>query len=253
LTGEEYLAAVEAHLNDLPWRARKNLATDLRVHLEEIPGGEDLEARLGSPGNYAAELRAAAGLRSARGPVAFLRARRPRNVAIAVGLLVAVGVVVVAVVWASSYQPLVTGSTSLSPIPSQEGALGETVAPYRNGKLFQYGFSIRNDGRFSVRILAAPLDQRFLPFRFRVFAEPSGSRGVSAHPQPFRPFTLSPGSEWLIVLRGRYANCHNYVASTSSGFDAMPVRARFLLWTRTVFVPLGAPLIINRPNRDPCS
>lgn len=252
MTGEQYLAAVEAYLNDLPWRVRKSLAADLRVHLEEIPGGEDLEARLGSPGSYAAELRSAAGLTPTRGPVAFLRARRPRNVVIAVVLVAVAGLLAAAVAWASRYQPLVTGSTSLSPIPSQDGALGEMVAPYRNGKPFQYGFSIRNDGRFSVRILAVPLDQRFLPFRFRVFAEPSGSHGVGAHPHPFRPFTLSPGSEWLIVLRGRYANCHDYAAGTSSGFDAMPVRARFLLWTHTVFVPLGAPLIINRPNRDPC-
>jgi hypothetical protein len=170
VTGEQYLAAVEAHLIDLPWRVRKNLAADLRVHLAEVPS-DDLSSRLGSPSDYAAELRTAASLTPRRGPVAFLRARRPRNVAIVILLLAVVGVLAAAVAWAISYQPVTTGSTGLSPNPSRQGALGETVAPFRNGKPFQFGFSIRNDGRFSVRILEVPLDQRFLPFAFRVYVE----------------------------------------------------------------------------------
>jgi hypothetical protein len=56
----------------------------------------------------------------------------------------------------------------------------------------------------------------------------------------------------LVILRGTYANCHSYAANTQSRFDAMPVRARFLLWTHTVYVPLPEPLVIQRPHRDPC-
>jgi hypothetical protein len=44
MTSDQYLAAVQDHLLDLPWRVRKNLAEDLRVHLKEIPD-EDLVER----------------------------------------------------------------------------------------------------------------------------------------------------------------------------------------------------------------
>jgi hypothetical protein len=226
VTGEQYLAAVEAWLGDLPWRVRKNLAADLLVHLGEIPAGEDLVARLGSPEKYAAELRAAAGLTSRRGPLAYLRARRPRNVVIAVALLGVAGGLAAAVAWASTYQPLSTGSIAMSPNPSRGGALNETVAEFRNGKPFELGFSIRNDGRFSVHILRIPLHDGFnRPFAVRVFVGSPGSDPNTA--LPFHPFTLRPGSERLIILRGTYANCGKYVANTSTTFLSMPVRTRF--------------------------
>ncbi len=252
MSTDQYLASVEAHLTDLPWRLRKDLVADLRVHLGEAPPGEDLTARLGSPESYAGELRAAAGLGPRRGLIAFLRARRPRNLVLAIALLVAVGAVAAAVAWASSYQPLGPGSTGMSPVVSSEGALIETVAPFRNRKPFQIRFSVRNSGRFAVRILDVPLEGG-LPFIARKFTARSDERGTGP-PVPFHAFTLEPRRERLIVLRGRYANCTSWVAGTSVGYEAMPVRARFLRWTHTVFVKLFTPLVIRMPaHRSPCS
>ena len=59
-----YLARVRAALDDLPPAAREELLEDLSEHLAEIAAEdeESLEARLGAPEAYAAELRAAAGL-----------------------------------------------------------------------------------------------------------------------------------------------------------------------------------------------
>ena len=48
VNADQYLAVVESELTDLPWKARKSLLADLRVHLEEIPPDEDLVERLGS-------------------------------------------------------------------------------------------------------------------------------------------------------------------------------------------------------------
>jgi hypothetical protein len=63
---QRYLAAVAAHLSDLPLEERTDLLEDLAQHLtalaEEPEDERPFEVRIGTPGAYAAELRAAAGL-----------------------------------------------------------------------------------------------------------------------------------------------------------------------------------------------
>jgi hypothetical protein len=252
VSNEEYLAAVEPYLSDLPWGVRRNLVNDLRVHLEEIPPGEDLVSRLGTPQSYAADLRAAAGLGSPRGVLAFLRARRPRNLVIALVILVIAAALTATIAWARNYQPVTTGSVSLNPIPSKEGAVGETVAQFRNGKPFQYGASIRNAGRLPIRILSVPTDPGFIyPFEVRAYFVASETN-FAKPPEAFHPFTLGPGHERLIVLRGTYANCTQYVARGSVTLLTVPVRARFLFWTHTSRIALRGPLVIRMPVH-PCS
>jgi hypothetical protein len=62
---QDYLAAVELELADLPVDDRSALLEDLSLHLEAMAAEDDdrpLAVRLGQPSSYAAELRAAAGL-----------------------------------------------------------------------------------------------------------------------------------------------------------------------------------------------
>jgi hypothetical protein len=62
---QEYLAAVERELADLPAEDRSALLEDLALHLDALTAEDDdrpLAVRLGSPAVYAADLRAAAGL-----------------------------------------------------------------------------------------------------------------------------------------------------------------------------------------------
>jgi hypothetical protein len=61
---EAYLAGVAALLTDLPADDRQDLLDELSTHLDELSQETDapLESRLGSPADYAAELRASAGL-----------------------------------------------------------------------------------------------------------------------------------------------------------------------------------------------
>lgn len=63
---ETYLAAVRAELADLPDADREELLEDLEQHLVEVAAEADgpLDQQLGSPAEYAAELRASAGLGS---------------------------------------------------------------------------------------------------------------------------------------------------------------------------------------------
>jgi hypothetical protein len=65
LPSQEYLAAVEQQLTDLPAEDRSALLEDLALHLEALGAEDDdrpLAVRLGFPADYAADLRAAAGL-----------------------------------------------------------------------------------------------------------------------------------------------------------------------------------------------
>ncbi|MCA0145814.1 hypothetical protein [Blastococcus sp. LR1] len=62
---QDYLAAVEHELADLPADDRSALLEDLAMHLDALAGEEDerdIAVRLGPPSSYAAELRTAAGL-----------------------------------------------------------------------------------------------------------------------------------------------------------------------------------------------
>ena len=72
-----YLARVEAALADLPADDRGELLEELAAHLDELTAEGDvvLEQRLGTPEEYAAELRSSAGLPPGDGVVVGLRDR----------------------------------------------------------------------------------------------------------------------------------------------------------------------------------
>lgn len=110
MTADDYLRSVSFELRDLPWGQRQDLLTEIRTHLDELPAGTDLGARLGTPKEYAADLRAAAGLERRRGVSAFLRARRPRNLILVALVLIMIGLGIGAVEWIDSYQPLTLGN-----------------------------------------------------------------------------------------------------------------------------------------------
>ena len=56
MTADDYLRSVSFQLNDLPWGQRQELLAEIRTHLDELPAGTDLTARLGTPDEYAADL-----------------------------------------------------------------------------------------------------------------------------------------------------------------------------------------------------
>jgi hypothetical protein len=78
VTKDEYLYCVGRELRDLPWKTRRDLLADLRVHLDEVP-----PEQLDPPEKYAADLRESAGLPRRPGLVAWVLARRPRNLVLA--------------------------------------------------------------------------------------------------------------------------------------------------------------------------
>jgi hypothetical protein len=246
MTSEDYLRRVGSALRDLPWRQRHELLTELRGHLADFPADTDLGERLGTPEQYAAELRTAEGLERHRNPVSFLRARRPRNVILTAVAVVIVALAIGAGVWIQSYQPL--GLTNLPPIfpaftkYAPEGNTYSGSVAFRKGHRFQLGFVVRNTGPFTIHVLGVPYPAR-TPWSARLvmgaFAPVArtrpGEHELRAKLTPFRPFDLAPGEQELLELKGTWTHCPSatYVVST------FPVRYSFL-WT-TATAQLGIP------------
>jgi hypothetical protein len=246
VTRDEYVREVGYQLSDLPWGMRCNLLADVRGHLDELPPETDLVERLGAPEEYAAELRAAAGLELRRGLIAFLRARRPRNLVLAALLLTVVGLAIGAIVWVDSYQPIAFAGGTQLPVTGKPslGQAGETVF-FRKGRPFQYGITIRNSGRFTVRVLGVPRSNAdFYSGRLLMSKDQTGR--LDEYPlEPFHPFDMKPGSFRWLVFRGVYTCTTGAGPGGGVTRTLFPVRFSFLWRTATASIPLEEPLSID--------
>jgi hypothetical protein len=256
MTAEEYLRNVGYRLIDLPWSTRRDLLAELRAHLNELPADTDLLARLGPPEHYAADMRTAAGLERRRGVIAFLRARRPRNLILTVAALTAIGLAIGAVVWIDSYQPLASANANQFPLTAKPsiGQAGETVV-FRKGRPFILGIAIQNTGRFTVRVLGVPKSPLDFYSGRLLMSQDQGPRLDERPLERFHPFDMKPGSfRWLVIngdiacttLRGR-----DRAGSVSTRQTAVPVRFSFLWRTTTVSNPLNDPMSFSFPNGCP--
>lgn len=246
MTADDYLLQVEFTLRDLPWRQRRDLVSELEIHLAELPAETNLHERLGTPEQYAADLRAAAGLERRRGVIAFLRARRPRNVIFLVLALTVSGLSIGTVVWIDSYQPIALANATQLPLDSKPspGQAGVTVE-FRKGRPFLYGITIRNSGRFTVRVLGVPRSNMDF-FTGRLLMSKDQSARMDERPlEPFRPFDMKPGSYRWLIFKGVYACTTGAGVSLATARVEVDVRFRFLWRTATAQIPLNDPLRID--------
>jgi hypothetical protein len=252
VTHDEYLQRVRYWLVDLPWSTKRDLLSELRGHLDELPAGTDLDARLGPPQQYAADMRAAAGLERRRGVIAFLRARRPRNVILVALTLVVIGLGIGAVVWINSYQPVAFGNGYQFPAGAKgvSGISGESVA-FHNGRPFVLGMEVMNTGRFTVRVLGVPYES-YLPWTARLVMGRLNYTGVYVGPYTrFHPFDLRPRQRRYLLFKGVFA-CHSGMAVGGAlTLSDFPVRFSFLWRTTTAEIPLPEDLAFNFPKGCP--
>ena len=242
---DDYLRRVDAALSDLPWSVRRDLVAELKAHLEELPTDE--ASRLGTPEEYAAEMRAAAGLERRRGAIAFLRARRPRTLILTVGLLTLSGLAIGAVVWIDSYQPIAFAGGTQWPLDAKSsiGQAGETVV-FRMGRPFQYGIVIQNTGRFTVRVLGVPRGVGDFYAGPLLMSKDTTPRMDEMPLERFHPFDMKPGSFRWLVFKGVLACTTGAGApDTAVTREAFPVRFSFLWRTATALIPLEEPLTIS--------
>lgn len=237
MNAEKYVRRVASELRDLPWKQRRDLVAELRGHLGELPEGTDLPAAA----QYAAEMRAAAGLARRRGPKAFLRARRPRTLALIAVCVTLLGVSIGAVVWIYSYQPLAFDS-GFSRLPlgyhSLFGVKGDAVT-FRKGKPFDLALQFANTRRFTVRILGTGFSPD-MPWTAHLLAAPPSYTGNVdwEHLEPFHPFDLRPGQYAYLELKGVWACRAAHEAGTGLTVHDFLVRYGFLWRTGTAAIPL---------------
>jgi hypothetical protein len=251
VTADDYVRQVNYWLTDLPWRTKKELLGELRVHLAELSTDADLTA-LGTPEQYAADLRAAAGLERRRGVSAFLRARRPRNLILTVLTLTVIGLVVGSLVWIQSYQPMAFyGSGIEPPRAKSEPGVAAVFVIFKKGRSFKFGVTVKNTGPFAVRVLGAPYPSS-LPFSAHLVGTHiiQGS-GVYSVPPAHVPFTLKPGDVVALTLEGVY-RCGGMSNSTTISLTDFPIRFSFLWRTTTARVPLVEPLSIHLQGDAGC-
>jgi hypothetical protein len=250
---EDYLRMVAFELRDLPWKTRREIVCELRGHLDELPPATDLAEQLGRPHEYAADLRSAAGLERRRGVIAFLRARRPRNLVLTTLALILIGFAIGVVVWIDSYQPLAFGNSYRYPDGSVEAPAGDSSSVvFHQGRPFELALEIRNAGRYTVRVLGVPYGSG-LPFKARVLMYQPNFIGGDVSPlERFHPFDLKRGERDILVLRGVYANCSRWPGTGSTTLFDFPVRYSFLWRTSTANIPLPEELAIVFHQQDNC-
>jgi len=249
VTADDYLGRVAFMLRDLPWRTRRELVAELRAHLTELPADTDLEARLGAPEQYAADLRSAAGLERRRGAIAFLRARRPRSVILAALALTALGLAIGTVAWVQTYQPLAFGNGYSEPRGTIVAPAGGASVTFHEGASFRYSLEIRNTGRFAVRVLGVPYYPPLVSSVRLLMSGPTGHGGLDGPFRRFRPLDLPPGRTFFLVLRGVYdASCGSYASGGLTLFSELPVRFSFLWRTATAHIALPEKLAIVVPK-----
>jgi hypothetical protein len=247
---DEYVRDVGYWLGDLPWSTRRDLLAELRAHLDELPPDTDLRPQLGPPEAYAKDLRAAAGLERRRGVIAFLRARRPRNLILTVVLLTVIGLAIGSVVWIDSYQPLTWANATQEPLDStpSPGQPGVTVV-FRKGHAFRYGIVIRNSGRFTVRVLGVPREVMDFYAGPLLMSKDTTPRMDEMPLERFHPFDMKPGAFRWLVFKGVLA-CTTGMGATGPGYgavtrDVFRIRYSFLWRTGTAQIQLEDPVTIK--------
>jgi len=246
----EYVTEVAQSLKDLRWNQRRDLVADLRQNLAELPAGTDAVARLGAPEEYAAELRAAAGLAPERGPLGFVRRFRPRSLALIGALAVAAALLTAVLLiryerqqFVQNYQPLRHGNLARYPDHARGlGGLDGQSVDVHVGRPFQFGLEIVNAGRYLVRVLGLSYP-RIEPWHAQLsMGPPSTIEGTQTPLRAFHPFDLGPGQYVWLSLKGVYWCTTGWSKGVGTSIDEFPVRYRFHSHWAIARIPLPEPL-----------
>lgn len=176
--------------------------------------------------------------------------------AVAIGL-VAVGS---ATAYTSTYQPLEHGGGSGFPGARLTGSFADEderwVLPYRDRTLVRALVSIRNRGRWPVRVerVGEPHDAPWhglMDFRpdKNVLHPPNvyGGDGPA-----FTPFTLRPDEERAVSVGLWLDHCEHNGVDVSMTFPEVPVRYRAFGMAHTTWLPLSSPWEVHYAKASQC-
>lgn len=145
-----------------------------------------------------------------------------------------VGLAVTAVVLAGRYQPVHAGSTSARPL-AEEGRA--------------FGISIRNDGRFTLRVASVDV-----PDGMRALLALRGQPTGIGPRVPFRPFELKAGEERFVWTLTTLPFCARPLPASAaySTIVSQIVHYKVFGLAKTAEVPLYTPVRMLLPPAGPC-
>jgi hypothetical protein len=141
--------------------------------------------------------------------------------------------------------------------PAPGGPERVAVVDYDDGAPMRFGFAVRNDGPFKLRVTdvaaAEPPDETvfmFSPTETRM--APEEGRPADGDAVPFRPFSLEPGHERYVEVVGELGDCEYWQADSAETIGAQNVR--FDVWGQSLdrSIPLDPEIQIWLRSREDC-
>lgn len=191
------------------------------------------------------------------GPRLFLR------IVLAVFAITLLAAAIAVPLYVSKYKPITDGGYGRRPATGIEtevtarASTGENIpvvrVPYVDGEADYYGFSIRNTGPLSVKILSVGADtSRGLWKQVAVVMRLAFQRRPPFREfAPFQPFMLKTGEEMWFEVTSRFANCEFWGPGGSNGFESVEVRYQVAWQKKTVEIPLSTQIEVMSPEKCP--
>ncbi len=130
---------------------------------------------------------------------------------------------------------------------------------YADGKDVRYAFVLRNRGRvgLTVRSLSAHATGKYQLLNLRSDrVGPTGAAGAAVVDadggSPFRPFSLGPGEQRVVVLVGTFTDCEFISPRAASMLDDVRVDYRLLGVPRSTTIQLPERLRTQSPSDQGC-
>lgn len=174
--------------------------------------------------------------------------------ALALGLVAAGS----ATAYTSNYDPIEYGTTSGFPAARRAGSFDDErwVVPYRDRTLVRALLTIRNGGRWPVRIERVGESRGahwhgLLDYRpaENLLHPPDDYGGDGA---VFTPFTLRPDEERAVSVALWLDHCEHNGVGGSMTFPEVPVRYRALGMAHTTWLPLREPWEVRYAKASQC-
>ena len=245
--GRRFVDQVRRQLSDLPAEIRDDLVAELEQHLAQADT-PDMSA-----GQYASELRRAAGLPA---PPRV----QPRLIAVAVVMMLVAALGVVGYMWARHYQPLQFGDGCFRSDPAGEdvsvGTSRERRLVYDDAAAVRVVWTLSNPGSRTVTVsnLTFPTAQWGVD-NISVGIGPADNQGECASPpgtSPADSFDLRPGEFRSVVLTGTFAGCEHYRAGGAAGIENVHATISVLGISHNVDLRLHPALSIQFPDSQSC-
>jgi hypothetical protein len=267
-----YLRELDAALRPLPRDRARELDEQIRAHLEEtIPPDADAEAvadalrRLGTPGQLAAQARS---LAPPQTPAQRFRSRLGRPgwrgwavITVVLAVLAAVTTYVLVMLNAAPLEgPGSAGwwyrQDGLHAVNTSADEASQTTVPIRSGQWQGFAFTVTNPSPFTQTILgpgpSAGSPGNALSFKIGVAtADPGHGGGDFTKLQYVLPGIIPPHqTRWVRML---WISQVCLSKGSSEGTDAVPLRVRIGLLSRTEVIPLGMGWFLSGPSQPPPS